>query len=275
MIRVMTLDIGGGTAQALKPDKHPIGSLSRETVDVLCCQSVPRPLNSGRDCLAAHLDRAGLQYSCFAANRPSVPQSGTRRGELTGLAIMTGPRIWMLNSGSFPLPGADGLGEGIVQFAHVRQGFHSLLVLNVQMAPARRDQLAQMRGLFASQLLQERYGAVVLCAGGLLTLTATDWLKVTAKSPFMPYHGAAALDGDAAATLAFAPRGQDFTISAAPYAPLPTAGEKRLPPRIISQPGSAIAVEITRQAPRQRLLLPLSFREQWLGSKENFRAFAY
>lgn len=276
MIRVMTLDIGTAAAHSTKPIDQTLGSLAKEVVDVLCCQSVRRSLNNDRDSLLVHLERAGLRYSCFASNRQaSSGQRQPQAGDLSGLAIMTGARIWMLNSGSFPLPGMDGQGEWIAQFAHIRQGLSSLLVVNAQAAPDRKNQVAQMRTAFASPLLHEQYGAVVLCSGEQMALTESDWLSVTARSRFMPYHGPSNLGNDGAATLVFAARGQEFTVSATPYDPLPVTEGNRQVVLPIPRYNPAVAVEITRLAAKQRVLLPLSFREQWLGSKENFRAFAY
>ena len=276
MIRVMTMDIGTAVTPATKPVHQTLGSLAKETVDVLCCQSVRRSLNKDRDSLLVHLERAGLRYSCFAANRQASSSQGQPKGgDLSGLAIMTGARIWMLNSGSFPLPGMDDQGEWIAQFAHIRQGVSSLLVVNAQAAPDRRNQVAQMRTLFTSQLLHEQYGAVVLCSGEQMALTGSDWLSVTARSRFMPYHGPANLGNGGAATRVFAARGHEFTVSATPYDPLPVAKGNRQATLTISRQNPAVIVEIIRLAARQRVLLPLSFREQWLGSKENFRAFAY
>jgi len=234
--------------------------LSSQGIDLLCCQSVAHASstrlnapNDETDQLAKHLR---LTCSCFAADRQQDNESTQDMIELRGQAIFTGPGIWMLNSGSFVI--GEGDCEEVVLFALVRKNGTSVLVFNFHLADAPGKQEHQLNSLFQHNLLKELYGAVMLCSDRTPMISNKKWLNISAPSSYTPFQ---LESNDNGLLSVFHPKNSSLSNH-----PLdldrPT-------------PGLSLSVEIKRtvKSKRSRPSFPLSFREQWLGYRDN-RAFA-
>lgn len=235
------------------PDPHGL--------DLLCCQSLahdPDGRMEGPRWLPAAL---GLTRSCFAATRTGTTAATVHDQPTGGLAIFTGSRVWVLNSGTFSI--GEGEEATLVQFALIRKLGVSLLALNLHLGAARPTQLRQLDDLFAHALLRESYGAVTLCANRTPLLTDKQWRHLAARSSYAPHSKP--LTGSAGGLLGlFTPKGQ----ATAEFA----VGDL---PATLNMPYLALTVDVQRLGPAKpnRPTFPLSFREQWLGYRDR-RAFA-
>ena len=274
MIRVMTLDTGGQPDHATNRLPQRIVPKEPANIDILCCQSIRRSMDGNEDLTDTLAQSFGLTCSCFAAHRPRLGNPQQPQRGVSGLAIMVGNGVWMLNSGVFPVLGDQEGEEGIVQFALVRKNGASVLVLNLQLAASKAAQREQMHALFSHPLLKEQYGAVVLCADRQTALSAKALQAITTRSeyglrsslkPAQPDPGKGMMclltTREQAATA--------VTIDSADA--LQAAGSCKLPPS-----GLTLDFNIDRIAKdkNNRPYLPLSFSEQWLGGRERYVAFA-
>lgn len=228
--------------------------------DVVCCRALVRPEGEDGGRVRRVLEGLGLTCSCFVPD-PTIPGAG---GEPAGLAILTGPGLWPLNSGRLRQIGEDRDLGGTVQFLHVRKQSASLLVLNLRLAPAPERQQALLGAVFAHPLFKERYSGVVLCSDHRVEV-GERVLRSLARAAGYTFRPAAAAD---AGPLLFVPaHGRGTTASVSPVDPsdLPAAARNR-----------TLRLSIQRQPakPTDRLRVPLSYREQWLGSQECYRAYA-
>jgi len=268
MFKVMTLNTGDHLSPSTNRLQDCLAPLRHADLDILCCQSLRRSLDGSGD-LAHPLSRSlGLTSSCFAVNRRSSKERG--QGESGGLAILTGAEVWMLNSGSLSiLDEAEGE-EWAGQFALVRKNSTSILVLNLQMAPSTQAQLLQLRSLFAHPLLKEHYGAVVLCGDRHPEVSAKELRTLTTRSNYALDPGTTpAAQGKGMLCLLTARDQPELSVSIAKAgASLGRTG--------CLHPGPCIEFEVNRipEAKKVRRYMPLSFREQWLGYKEKYPAFA-
>jgi hypothetical protein len=249
-------------------------SLPNIGIDLLCCQSITHVASyrhsdqaSETGLIARHLN---MTCSCFAADRLDRPQQGAPTQEnriLRGQAIFTGTGIWTLNSGSFVI--GEGDDEEVVLFALVRKNGISVLVFNLRLAADSEAQEFQLLELFQHSLLKEIYGAVVLCTDREAVLPMKKWHSITNGSPYSaPQHLASANDG--LLGLLTARNQPDFTLI---EKTVQNHRDQEQPPRLL--PGLSLTVDIKRivNSKRSRPSFPLSFREQWLGYRDN-RVFA-
>ena len=266
MIRVMTLDTGDQPDHATNRLQQGIASSGPANIDILCCQSIRRSTDGNENLTDTLAQSFGLTCSCFAAHRPRSEKPDPQPTGVSGLAIMVGNGVWMLNSGSFLVPGDQEGEEGLVQFALVRKNGASVLVLNLQIAAAKPAQRVQLQALFSHSLLKERYGAVVLCADRHTALSSKALQAITTRSDYILRSG-----------LKPAPSGPSNGMMC-----LLTTREGAATAVIIDSAdalqaaGLTIEFDIKRIAKdkKNRPYLPLSFSEQWLGGRERYVAFA-
>ncbi len=275
MIRVMTLDTGDLPDLAINRLQQGIAPLGPGNIDILCCQSIWRSLDGNEDLTDTLAQSFGLTCSCFAAHHPrsEKPVQLLNCG-VPGLAIMVGGGVWMLNSGSFPVPGDHEGEEGLVQFALVRKNSASVLVLNLQIAASKPAQRVQLQALFSHPLLKERYGAVVLCADRHTALSSKALQSITTRSDYILRSGlkpAPSVLGKGMMCLLTTREQAATAVTIGSADALQAAGSCELP-----QPGLTLEFNINRIAKdkNNRPYLPLSFNEQWLGGRERYRAFA-
>lgn len=267
MIRIMTIDNGAVPACSTKRRSQCIEPLRQTAVDVLCCQSIRRSLEDTGDATRGLAEALGMTCSCFAASRHRQAVAGRRVKEICGLAILTGTEVWMLNSGSLPIPG-DREGEELVaQFALIRKNGASVLILNFQIAASAKIQQLQLLTLFSHPLLKERYGAVVLSADQPIALSTKKLRTITTRSNYGLQRGltpAPPCPGQGTLCLLTAREATANVIVAKSDSPT------------VGVPGLTLEFEVQRIASDQkkRIFMPLSFREQWLGGRDHNRAFA-
>ena len=270
MIRAMTLDAGAVRGRTANYLRAAMEGVRRADIDLLCCQSVGRSGKGGEETRRMLAEASGLTCSCFVPAGPGRDGDGGSPG---GLAILTGAGIWTLNSGSLALAVESGGAEQIAQFALVRKGMVSVLALNLHLAATAAAQAAQLRGLFGHSLLKDPYGAVVLCADRQPALGGVEIEAMAGRAGYAP-HGsliataAGSTEGFLCLLAARDRRQFDLTLGNQELSWPGESQGKSMPP------GLAIAFAINRTGQdRKRPFLPLSFREQWLGGREHYRAF--
>ncbi|MGD9948826.1 MAG: hypothetical protein AB7U29_10130 [Desulfobulbus sp.] len=262
MFRITTLN---EPCSQMSADKLSVrmSPLLSEGIDLLCCQSIAHastPKNTNQDNETDLLaDQLRLTCSCFAADRQQKNESTTNNKPLRGQAIFTGPGVWMLNSGSFAI-GEDDC-EEVVLFALVRKNGSSVLVFNFHLADSPKQQALQLTDLFQHSLLQTVYGAVAICTDRESLLSPKKWHNLSATSCYTPFQFESTSNG--LLTLLNAKNGSITNYS------MQLEQEKK------TLPGLSLSVDIkrTQKNKRSRPSFPLSFREQWLGYRDN-RAFA-
>ncbi len=277
MIKVMTLNTGAQPGSSTKQLQEWLDPLRHAPLDILCCQSLRRDENGSEDITRTLSQSLGLTSSCIAASRQVPKKQDPGKADRSGLAILTGPEVWMLNSGGLSMPAEEECQEWIAQFALVRKNSTSILVLNVQLAPSAPTQVLQLQSLFSHPLLKEHYGAVVLCGDRPAEISAKELRALTTRSNYALDSSVPPVSkgGGREMLCLLTARDQPETAvtlgkaggSRWAVAPGKTPG---------SQPGMRIEFEVNRipQAKKSRRYLPLSFREQWLGNKEKYPAFA-
>lgn len=229
-----------------------------QSPDVLCCQSlthavtgdVPRP--QGETEILSR--QYGLTCSCFAphARNDCAPAaSSPEQAAVCGQAIFTGADVWTLNSGRFII--SNEAVETVVLFAHVRKGGVSALVMNCRLAAIPIDQECQLGELFQHGLCKEAYGAVMLCTDQQVDIAPDAWLRITAPSGYVPVKMLAS--------------SEDGMLSL--FAPRQSAPPILIPNR--QMPGLSVTAQLQRtmKSSGRRPSFPLSFREQWLGYRDN------
>ena len=267
MIRVMTLDTGDLPDHATNRLQQGIAPSELGNIDILCCQSIRRSMDGNENLTDTLAQSLGLTSSCFAAHRSrsEKPDQQPKRG-VSGLSIMVGGGVWMLNSGLFPVPGDQEGEEGIVQFALVRKNGVSVLVLNLQIAAAKPAQRVQLHALFSHPMLKEQYGAVVLCADRHTALSAKALQAITTRSDYILRNSLKpALSGLGKGMMCLLTTREQAATAV-------TIGSA------VALPPSGLTLEFninrTTKDKNNRPYLPLSFNEQWLGGRERYRAFA-
>ena len=275
MIKVMTVNTGDQPHPATGRLQDCLTPLRHAQLDILCCQSLPRSMDGSED-LTPLLSRSlGMTSSCFAVHRRFSKEHEQGKGESSGLAILTGTEVWMLNSGSLSIPDEAEGEEWIGQFALVRKNSTSILVLNLQIASSPQDQSLQLRAVFAHPLLKEHYGAVVLCGDRHPEICAKELRASTARSNYALDSGTTpAAPGKGMLYLLTARDQPEVTVTTGKAGASRTVASLGRPD--CPQPGPWIEFEVNRipEAKKARRYMPLSFREQWLGYKEKYPAFA-
>jgi len=273
MIRIVTLnDTNSGTNSTAR--LHDLtDQLRLAEIDVLCCQGMQRSLDGSQDSARKLAELLQMTY-CFSANGSTArTQNGGKETTIRGLSILEGDYAWMLNSGSFPLPGEDLTKKQVAQFAVIRQNGNSVLVINAEFSPTASVQLQQLRAVFSHQRLQERYGAVVLCGNRNLAVSSRDLQTVTALSAYKlageTTANTAGEDEPAAPTCSQGSAGQPvegviLTLIARDWAP---AAIKIHGASAVNLLTSALAADFEiKQSPAKnpnKFFFPLSYSEQW------------
>ena len=227
--------------------------------DVVCCRALVRPEGESGGRIRRVLEGLGLTCSCFVPDQ-KFSKTG---GEPAGLAILTGPGLWPLNSGRLRPSGEDRDLGAIVQFLHVRKQSASLLVFNLRFALEPERQHAFLGAVFAHPLFKERYSGVVLCSDRPVEVGERVLRGLARASGY-----ALCPTGADSGPLLFVPApGRGTTARVSPIGPadLPVAERNRT---------LRLSVQQHPARPSDRLRVPLSYREQWLGSQECFRAYA-
>jgi endonuclease/exonuclease/phosphatase family metal-dependent hydrolase len=184
MIRIVTLN----------DDKNRLGSTARvrkltdqlrlAEIDILCCQGVKQTRDGKQDPAREIAESLHMTYS-FSATKFNVNTNENRK-EMTieGLSILAGEYVWMLNSGSFCLPGECPDKKQVAQFAVIRQNGNSVLVVNTEFSLISSVQLKQLRAVFSHNRLQERFDAVVICSNRNIAVSKNELKSATTLSAY-------------------------------------------------------------------------------------------
>ncbi len=281
MIRIVTLNDdkkGMNTTTRLHELTEP---LRLAEIDVLCFQGMRRTLDGKEDAARKVAESLQMTYS-FSATRQSV-DSGKREKERTisGLSILTGASVWMLNSGSFSLPDEDPDKKQVAQFAVIRQNWNSVLVVNVEFSPVASVQLQQLRALFSHQLFQKTYSAVVLCGNRKLSIPPRKLQSVIALSAYKIAHETQAVEAAGNESTSTTCSSEQSNAKPSIDGVIFTLIARKLVPAAVQNHGtpaallldSVLATELEfKPLPAERtnkLLFPLSFSEQPLGPRKS------
>ena len=242
-------------------------------LDILCCQIRQQETQHAQGYLQDLA--ASLQMTC-SSTLLAGHGANTSSWGATVLSIFTGSGVWVLNIGSVAL--AMGAHEKErVQFALVRKGSVSVLVVHIPHTGTRRTRLALLRALFSHQLVREqRYSAVVLCGQRLLRLSRPDAAQLMAGTGLMLHSNLKHEMAGAGAMMLCVAREpglagvelgkQDSCILTHSSAGNAEAGA----PVFICEFQAQARVGAARKKPHYLL----SFAEQWAGYKEHFRPSA-
>ncbi|MBV5318704.1 MAG: hypothetical protein JZU50_12955 [Desulfobulbaceae bacterium] len=184
MIRIVTLSDDQKGMDSAARLRDLIEQLRLAEIDVICCQGIQRTFDSGQTPVRKIAESLKMTDVFSPTNRrASTPEQG-KEVTISGLSILTGSHVWMLNSGSFVLACEDSACKQVAQFAVIRQNGSSVLVINMEFSSVASIQLQQLRAVLSHQFLQKRYSAVVLCGKGQPALALQDMEAVMASSDY-------------------------------------------------------------------------------------------
>jgi len=280
MIRIVTLNDTNLGTNSMARLHELTDKLRLAEIDVLCCQGMQRSLDGRQDSARKIAELLQMTY-CFSATGSTVrTQNGGKETTIRGLSILAGDYAWMLNSGSFSLPGEDPAKKQVAQFAVIRQNGNSVLVINVELSPVASAQLQQFRAVFSHQRLQERYGAVVLCGNRKLAVSSRDLQTVTALSAYkLASETTANTSGGDDSAVPTSCSSQDragqpvdgviLTLIARDWAPTAIKIHGASAAHLLT---SALASDFEiKQSPAKnpnKFFFPLSYSEQWPGMQK-------
>jgi endonuclease/exonuclease/phosphatase family metal-dependent hydrolase len=280
MIRIVTLndDKKGRNSTRLHELTEP---LRLAEIDVLCFQGMRRTLDGKEDVARKVAESLQMTYS-FSATRHSVGSCEREKERtISGLSILTGASVWMLNSGSFSLPDEDPDRKQVAQFAVIRQNWNSILIVNVEFSPIASVQLQQLRALFSHQLFQKSYSAIVLCGNRKLSINPRKLQSVIALSAYKIAHETQAIEAAGDVSAITSESGEQSNPKSSIDGVIFTLIARKLVPAAVKNHGtpaallldSVLATELEfKQIPAEKtnkLLFPLSFSEQPLGPRKS------
>lgn len=170
--------------------------LKNAGIDILCCQENLCPTNGDYEVTSRMAEQLGMSSLFSTTRMKGDAQRACRPNTTSGLAILSGARTWMLNSGSFPLPaGAEG-GKNIVQFAVIRKEGNTVLVLNGSFSSVPEEQKQQLQAVLAYPLLRDHYGAILLCGEFHPEMNESELHRCMAKTRFQVHQRGAAARAD-------------------------------------------------------------------------------
>ena len=288
MIRIVTLSEGDGAngTDSTTRLQELTDQLSLAEIDVVCCQGMQRTLDGSKDPARKIAESLQMTYSFSAADCGKKVGPKEKETSIKGLSILAGAHVWMLNSGSFLLPSDHPCKKQVAQFAVIRQNGNSVLVLNTELAPSVSVQLQQLRVIFSHQLLQEQYGAVVLCSNGTTAVSPREVQLATALSAYKLADETTVSNPDehkTAPIISSCPPGKPQHLAEGVILTLlsrkpDTTSAAIHCSAIVFRPTSVLTTEIEfKRIPpggRSKLFFPLSFSEQRLEFKESFRGLA-
>ncbi|MDD2469168.1 MAG: hypothetical protein PHI97_34830, partial [Desulfobulbus sp.] len=169
-------------------NKNKLGSTARlrkltdqlrlAEIDILCYQGVQRTRDGKQDSAREIAESLHMTYSFSATKYRVNTEVKDKAMTINGLSILAGSYVWMLSSGSFCLPGECPHRKQVAQFAVIRQGGNSVLVINTEFSSTVSVQLKQLQAVFSHHRLQERFDAVILVNDNR-KLTTCDYRKLT------------------------------------------------------------------------------------------------
>lgn len=283
MIRIVTLSDSKNEVGSTALPPELAEQLSSVEMDILCCQGMQRTVDGKKDSARKMAELLRMTYSFSATGCIVNNTGGEKEKTINGLSILAGAHVWMLNSGSFALPGEDPDKNQIAQFAVIRQNGNSVLVINTELSPIASVQLHQLEAVFSHQLLLEQYGAVVLCSSGKIAVSQQDLQFVSAQSAYKPTHETTAVDsGESKPSSTLASWKQSGASLPADGAILILTLRKQAPAIVqihdtsaSLKPTSILGAELEfKRVPsekRNKFYFPLSFSEQRFELKEGGR----
>lgn len=271
MIRVVNLDAGNGQDN-LTSDQQVPGPLRQAGPDILCCQGVWRSVDGSEDQVRMLSESYGMPYSCFIAGPKQRGKAAGKEQGVSGLAILAGAGMWMLNSGSIPvISEATSAKNARIQFAIFRKNGTSVLVLNLQLGGSKQAKLLQLRILFLHPLLKEKFGAVVVCGDCQTGVTVKQLRTVTGGSGYGPHRSLMAEEYPFEQGMPWILTAKEqpvaaVTLCASDSEQTSGPGTPGLGSR---QACFSLDFEMERipQSLYNKSVLPMSFEEQWSGYK--------
>jgi hypothetical protein len=277
MIRVVTLDISSKQGHSNNDLHACIAQLRLAEIDILCCQGIWHAMDEKEDATRILTESLQMPYSCFTANHRKKTERGRTANDTSGLAILTGSGMWMLNSGGCPfLSESDGSKQSAL-FALVRKNGTSILILNLQLCGSKKSRLKQLRTIFSHPMLKERYGAVVLCGNRQTGLSAKEVQAITDNARYSAYRSQAtsvASPGEGILCMLVA---KEHPVAAVTICSTGSWEEEIAPcNQTRSERQTSLSLDFAMDRIPQKhtttVYLPLSFEEQWVGFRDKFPA---
>lgn len=279
MMRVVTLDITNKQGFS-KNDLHAcITQLRCAEIDILCCQGIWHAMDEKEDATRILMESLQMPYSCFTVNHHQKKGCKGKSNDASGLAILTGSGMWMLNSGSFPFINESDGTKQTALFALVRKNGTSILILNLQLCGSKQSRLRQLRTIFSHPMLKERYGAVVLCGNRQTGLSAKEVQAITDNTKYSSYRNQAssvASPGEGILCMLVA---REHPVAAVTICSTGTWEEEIVPcNQTFCDRQTSLSLDFAMDRIPQKhstsVYLPLSFEEQWVGLRDRFPAVA-
>lgn len=277
MIRVVTLDSRNEYGLATTGLHNHATQLQDAEIDILCCQGLWRSKDGSADETRILADVLRMPYSCFIANQHRQSRMGAKADGVSGLAILAGVGMWMLNSGCFHVIGESDKVKGVVQFALVRKNDTTLLVLNLHLCGSAPSQLQQLHALFSHSILRERYGAVVLCGDRHIKLSAKKLQQtVTGKANTSPQRHLASSTVSPGTGILCMLTAKEQPVASVTLCGTGQARNSDQPTFPNRQASLSLDFELDRipQGRNSKPCLPMSFEENWSGYKSKASACA-
>ena len=262
MIRAVTLNNTYEQGLSTPDLRERIAQLGLTEIDILCCQGVCHTMDNREDETRRMAKSLRMNCSCFATSQPWQRKTERSVNRARGLAILTGPKIWMLNSGRLQSAGESSRSKGYIQFALVRKNDTSILILNVQFCASKQSQQLQLDALFSHPMLKERYGAVVLCGDRQTRVPAHELQAIVDRSDYALYQSPASSTSHFEEGLLWILVSRKQSVASV----------------AIHHWRTSLSLEfelnrIKRDTKQKTYYLPLSMDEQWGGYKEKSPAF--
>ncbi len=284
MIRIITLQDHKKELASTDRLRELTDQLRLAEVDVLCFQGIQRTFDGKQD--PASKISESLQMTCsFSAYNSNVSTNEREQYPISGLSILAGTDVWMLNSGSFYIPSENPQKKQVAQFAVIRQNCDSILVINMEYSPEKSVQLQQLRAVFSHPFLKESFDAVILCSNGNLALSRQDFETATHLSGYKLAFNSQAIgccennfaiqaSSCGQQDIGHSKEGAIFTLIPKSRVPASVEIHCASATRLLD---SALTSEIKfhqiRTGKKNLFSIPLSYSEKWPGSKNPYRAY--
>lgn len=166
MLRIATLNTWKCDGDYRKRIDLTARQLKEENIDILCCQEVFHSLDGRYETAGKLADSLDMSYIFSSARQKQRRLDGKWMESASGLAILTGPEVWLHTGGSFPLPSNKWDGGRIAQYAVLRRNGKKILVMNVHLShleSAGLLRIEQLETVLAHPLMKKEFAAVFLC----------------------------------------------------------------------------------------------------------------
>ena len=286
MIRIVTLNDDRNRLRSTARLRKLTDQLRLAEIDVLCYQGVQRTRDGKQDSAREIAESLHMTYS-FSATKYSVnTDEKDKVMTIDGLSILAGSYVWMLSSGSFCLPGECPHKKQVAQFAVIRQEGNSVLVINTEFSSIASVQLKQLQAVFSHHRLQERFDAVVLCSNRKIVVSKDEFQSAIIMSAYKLANDTKEIVPEKDKLSRIDTSSKNHSTGHSNCGMMFTLIPKNLAPATVKIYGasakplldSALNTEVEFKpvlaVKKNLFMFPLSYTEQWSGSKKRKQGLA-